>query len=439
MTESTSRGRLTTRIIVVSAVGAAIAAFFALGLHDLLTLEALRAGRDALIATYRANPWAFALGFFALYVLIAALSVPGATAMTIAAGSIFGIPIGVLLVSVASTAGATLSFLLSRHLFRDAVQRRFGARLRTINEGMERDGALYLFTLRLVPAFPFFLVNLLMGLSTLPLRTFWWVSQLGMLAGTFAYVNAGAQLSRVDSASDVLSPAVLGSFALLAVFPWIARLAMRRLAAARAYRGWRRPKRFDRNLVVIGAGAAGLVSAYIAAAVRARVTLVESGAMGGDCLNTGCVPSKALIRSARLAHQMRHADRYGLVASEPRFEFRTLMRQVHDLIAAIAPHDSVERYTRLGVEVIQGHAKLVNPWTVEIGRADGGIQHLTTRGIVIAAGARPTVPHLPGIEESGYVTSDTIWERFARLDSVTRRMVVLGVGFGLVLPTMSLV
>jgi pyruvate/2-oxoglutarate dehydrogenase complex dihydrolipoamide dehydrogenase (E3) component/uncharacterized membrane protein YdjX (TVP38/TMEM64 family) len=428
MTDTPVRSRLAIKAVIVATIAAGAMAFFLLDLDEFLTLDALRSGRDELLAIHLASPWTFMLGFFLLYVLIAALSVPGATAMTIAAGAFFGLLPGAVLVSVASTIGASLSFLVSRHLFRDAVQRRFGDRLRSVNEGIERDGALYLFTLRLVPAFPFFLVNVLMGLSPIPLRTFWWVSQLGMLAGTLAYVNAGTQLASLESASDVVSPPVLLSFALLAVFPWIARFAGRRLAARKIYRPWRRPRRFDRNLVVIGAGAAGLVSAYIAAAVRARVTLIEAGRMGGDCLNYGCVPSKALIRSARLAHQIRHADRFGLVPAEPQFEFREVMQQVRDVIAAVAPHDSVERYTKLGVEVLKGHARLVDPWTVQIAQSGGETRRLTARSIVIAAGARPSVPPLPGIEQSGFVTSDTIWQQFGQLDATPRRLLVLGGG-----------
>ena len=428
MTETPRSPHRARQVILIAAIAAGIAAFFLLDLHEHLTLDALRAGRDELHAAYLTSPWLFALGYFAVYVLVAALSVPGATALTLAGGAIFGVAAGLAIVSVASTLGATLSFLLSRHLFRDAVQRRFGDRLRTINEGIERDGALYLFTLRLVPAFPFFLVNVLMGVSPIGLRTFWWASQLGMLPGTLAYVNAGTQLATVDSAADVVSAPVLLAFGALALLPWVARAVSRRLAARNAYRGWNRPAGFDRNLVVIGAGAAGLVSAYIAAALRARVTLVESGQMGGDCLNTGCVPSKALIRSARAAHQMRHADRYGLPPVEPRVDFPAVMRQVHEKIAAIAPHDSTERYTGLGVEVLRGHARIVDPWTVQVTGSGGEVQRLTTRSIVIASGARPTVPPLPGIETSGYVTSDTIWDRFAGLAQAPRRLLVLGGG-----------
>jgi pyruvate/2-oxoglutarate dehydrogenase complex dihydrolipoamide dehydrogenase (E3) component len=295
---------------------------------------------------------------------------------------------------------------------------------------VHRAGWLYLLSLRLIPVVPFFLINLTMGLTTLSTRTFYVVSQLGMLAATAVYVNAGIQLANLHSLSDVASPALLGSFALLGLFPLVVRRIWRQLERRRAYAPWRgaRPKKFDRNLVVIGAGAGGLVSALIAAAVKARVTLVEAHKMGGDCLNYGCVPSKALIRSAKLAQQMRSADAYGLSPTEPDFDFKQLMQRVNRVIADIAPHDSVQRYTALGVEVLQGYAKITNPWTVEIALNGGGTQRLSTRAIVIAAGAQPVVPPLPGLAEVGYLTSDTLWAHLSTLDSLPKRWVVLGGG-----------
>jgi len=258
--------------------------------------------------------------------------------------------------------------------------------------------------------------------------TFYWISQLGMLAGTIVYVNAGTQLAQLDSLSGILSPALIFSFALLGLFPLLARKAVALIKARRVYARWQKPARFDRNMLVIGGGAGGLVSAYIAAAVNARVTLIETHKMGGDCLNYGCIPSKALIRSAKLAHQMRHAGDYGLISAEPGFSFKQVMQRVHDVIRAVEPHDSSERYTALGVEVLQGYARMIDPWTVEITANDGEVQRLTTRSIVIATGARPFVPPLPGIEEVGYVTSDTLWERFAGLDTPPKRLLVLGGG-----------
>ena len=407
---------------------ALVAGFFASGLHRQLDLDTLKAGMAGFAAWRETSPILVAALYFAAYVAVTALSLPGAAVMTLAGGALFGLGWGLLIVSFASTIGATLAFLVSRHLLRDSVHARFGARLRAIDEGIARDGAFYLFSLRLVPAFPFFLINLLMGLTPIRTRIFYWVSQLGMLPGTLVYVNAGTELGAVDSLAGVLSPGLVASFVLLGLFPLLARWMVERVQARRVYAGWQRPARFERNLVVIGAGAAGLVTSYIAAAVKAKVTLVEAGRMGGDCLNTGCVPSKALIRSARLAHQIRHADRYGLEPGEPEIDFRRLMARVRAVIRKIEPHDSVERYSALGVEVLQGRARIVDPWTVEVALNEGGTRRLSTRSIVIATGARPTVPDLPGLEAVGYLTSDTVWDAFAALDAPPRRLLVLGGG-----------
>ena len=416
------------RIILALLLVLASAAWFVFDLGQYLTLDTLKTQRDAIVAFYHANPLLVLALFFTAYVVLTALSVPGAVILTLAAGAVFGVATGTLLVSFASSIGATLAFLASRYLLHDWVQARFGARLRPVNEGMARDGAFYLFSLRLVPVFPFFAVNLLMGLTPIRTWTYYWVSQVGMFLGTIVFVNAGTQLARINTLSDVASPGLLASFAALGLLPWLGKWIMAAIRRRRVYARWQRPRRYDRNLVVIGAGAAGLVSSYIAATVRARVTLVEASKMGGDCLNYGCVPSKALIKSAKVAQQMRHADAYGLEASEPRFSFRAVMARVNDIIAAVEPHDSVERYTALGVDVVKGYAKVIDPWTVEITREDGAVQRLTTRAIVIAAGAEPLVPDLPGLADSGYLTSDTLWETFARLDTMPRRIAVLGGG-----------
>jgi pyruvate/2-oxoglutarate dehydrogenase complex dihydrolipoamide dehydrogenase (E3) component/uncharacterized membrane protein YdjX (TVP38/TMEM64 family) len=416
------------KLVILAVAAALIVAFFLFDLHHLLTLDGLKSGLDQ-FETWRAEaPVLVGGGFFLLYVVVTALSLPGAAVMTLAAGALFGLFSGLLLVSFASSIGATLAFLVSRYVLRDSVQGRFGDRLKAINQGIEKDGAFYLFTLRLVPVFPFFLINLLMGLTPIRVGTFYWVSQVGMLAGTAVYVNAGTQLAQLDSLSGILSPGLLLSFALLGVFPLVAKKILGVIQARRVYARWPRPARFDRNLIVIGGGAGGLVSAYIAAAVKAKVTLIEAHKMGGDCLNYGCVPSKALIKSAKLANLMRHAGHYGLENASPTFSFRKVMQRVHDVIAAVEPHDSIERYTGLGVEVLQGYAKLVDPWTVEITLNSGGTQRLTARSIVLATGARPFVPPLPGIEDSGYVTSDTLWDEFAKLDEAPQRLVVLGGG-----------
>ena len=416
------------KLVLIVLVGLVVTAFFAFDLDEMLTLQTLKAGQERFAGWQETSPWLVGLGFFALYVTVTSLSVPGAAVMTIAAGALFGLLWGTLIVSFASSIGATVAFLIARFLLRDAVQRRFGRRLKTIDEGIKREGAFYLFTLRLVPVFPFFVINVLMSLTAIRAMTFYWVSQLGMLPATLVYVNAGTQLGQVETLSGILSPGILLSFALLGLFPLIAKRVLDAVKKRRVYAKWEKPTRFDRNLVVIGAGAAGLVTSYIGATVKARVTLIEGNKMGGDCLNYGCVPSKALIRSAKLAHQMRHADRYGLKPVEPAFSFRSVMARIHDIIRAIEPHDSVERYTRLGVEVLQGHARIVDPWTVEVALPGGELQRLTTRSIVIAAGGEPIVPSLPGIDETGYLTTDTLWEAFAARDEVPRRLIVLGGG-----------
>ena len=389
-----------------------------------LTLEQLKASRDALISLYADQPVKTALTFFGVYVLAAALSFPGASILTLAAGAIFGWAMGLLLVSFASSLGALLAFWVSRYLLRDVIEKRFGKLLQPINEGLAKDGTFYLLTLRLVPLFPFWLINLLMGLTTLGARRFYIVSQIGMLVGTAVYVNAGTQLAAIDTAADVLSPGLIASLVLLGVFPLMAKVMVDVLQRRKLYARWPRPARFDRNLVVIGAGAGGLVSAYIAAAVRAKVTLIEGHKMGGDCLNYGCVPSKALIRSAKAMKQLRNAHRLGIREVLGEVDFAGVMRRVHEVIGAIEPHDSVERYTSLGVEVLKGHARITSPWTVEIRQADGSVRTLTTRSIVIAAGASPFVPPIPGLKEAEFLTSDTIWG----LTELPKRLVVLGGG-----------
>ena len=389
-----------------------------------LTLDQLKASRDGLISWYGQYPLGTGLGFFGVYVLATALSVPGATILTLAAGAMFGFGLGLVLVSFASSLGALLAFWAARYLLRDVVQQRFGKWLAPINAGLAKDGVFYLLTLRLLPVFPFWLINLLMGLTTLSARRFYVVSQLGMLAGTAVYVNAGTQLASIQSTADILSPGLLGSFLLLGVFPMLAKWIVGALQRRKVYARWPKPARFDRNLVVIGAGAGGLVSAYIAAAVKAKVTLVEGHKMGGDCLNYGCVPSKALIRSAKAAKQIQGAHKLGIGGAHGTVNFAAVMQRVHDVLGAIEPHDSVERYTGLGVEVLQGHARITSPWTVEVTPADGTTQTLSTRSIVIAAGASPFVPPIPGLKEAGYLTSDTVWG----LTTLPRRLVVLGGG-----------
>jgi len=412
-----------SRILLLVLVVALVALFFIFDLQRFLTLEALKA-QQAAIEAYRSAHPALAVAIYALiYVAVTGLSLPGAAILTLAGGAVFGLLWGTVIVSFASSIGATLAFLAARFLFRDAVKTRFGERLKTIDAGVDRDGAFYLFTLRLVPLFPFFVINLAMGLTTMPAHTFYWVSQLGMLAGTAVYVNAGTQLGRIDSLSGILSPGLIGSFALLGIFPLLAKKIVETVKARKVYAGWPKPKRFDHNVVVIGAGAAGLTTAYIAAAVKAKVTLIEKQRMGGDCLNTGCVPSKALIRSAKLLAHLRRAPEFGIRETAPDFDFADIMERVQSVVRAVEPHDSVERYRGLGVDVVEGEARIVSPWAVEV-KTEQGNRTLTTRTIVIAAGARPVVPPISGLEAIDYLTSDTVWG----LRELPGRLVVLGGG-----------
>lgn len=417
-------GSKARRMIPVAVIAAAAAAFFLLGVDDWLTLDALKARQAQLGAIVEARPGTVMGLFFLAYVLVTAVSLPGAVILTLAAGALFGVWRGTVLVSFASTLGASIACLGARYVLRDWVRSKFGKRLEAIDRGIERDGTFYLLSLRLNPAFPYFLVNLGMGLTRMRLPTYALVSQLGMLPATFIYVNAGTQLARIDSLGDVASPELIGALVLLSLFPLAAKWVTGWLKRRRVYAKWRRPRRFERNLIVIGAGAGGLVTAYIAAAVRAKVTLIEAREMGGDCLNTGCVPSKALIRSARAVHELRSAGEYGLEPVEPKVRFPAVMARVRRIIGEIAPADSVERYTALGVDVRQGYGRLVDPWTVEI---DDG-ERLTARSIVIAAGGEPIVPDLPGLAESGFLTSDTMWNALDGHEDVPARIAILGGG-----------
>jgi pyruvate/2-oxoglutarate dehydrogenase complex dihydrolipoamide dehydrogenase (E3) component/uncharacterized membrane protein YdjX (TVP38/TMEM64 family) len=411
--------RLLLRLAVAAIFAAALAAFFAFDLQAYLDLATLREQRDALLS-WTQDHLLLALGIYmGVYIVMAALSVPGAAVLTLAGGALFGVVAGTLAVSFASTIGATLVFLAARFLFRDAIQRKFRRRLEKINAGVEKDGAFYLLALRLVPVFPFWVINLVMALTPIRTWTYYWVSQLGMLPATVVYVNAGTQLAQVDSVGDILSPGLIGAFVLLGLLPLILRWVLRILQGRKVYAGFAKPKRFDYNLIVVGAGSAGLVSAYIGATVRSKVALIEKNRMGGDCLNTGCVPSKALIRTARLMAEARDSQRYGVRRMEAELDFGDVMERVREVIRKIEPHDSPERYENMGVDVIQAEAKLVSPWEVE---ADG--RRISARSIVLATGAEPLVPPIEGLEKIDYLTSDTLWD----LQELPERLVVLGGG-----------
>ena len=407
------------KLVLLAVIAVLVAAFFAFDLGRYLDLGHLQSQRSRLHDLFAAHPWRVGAAFFAVYVAVTGLSLPGAAVLTLVAGAIFGLGWGTVIASFASTLGASLAFLLARYLARDAVRRRFGGALDRIDGGVRRDGAFYLFTLRLVPVFPFFIINLAMGLTSMRVIVFALVSQAGMLPGTLVYVNAGTRLGEIESLAGILSPALWLSFLLLGVFPLAAKKAVDALRARRIYRGFRRPRRFERDLVVIGAGSAGLVSSLIGTTVRAKVTLVERGEMGGDCLNTGCVPSKSLIRSAKFLSHVARAGEFGIRRADADFDFGEVMARVRRNIERIAPHDSVERYEGLGVECVRGEAFIESPFEVRVGD-----RTITTRTIVIAAGAAPFVPPIPGVEEAGALTSETVWS----LDHLPARLVVVGGG-----------
>ncbi len=412
-----------SKVLLLLVFLAVISLFFIYDLQQYLSLEVLKTQQHAMESYRSEHPALTVLIYMLLYIAVTGLSLPGATILTLAGGAVFGLIWGTLIVSFASTIGATLAFLAARFLFQDTVTTHFASRLKIINQGIERDGAFYLFTLRLVPVFPFFMINLTMGLTTLRLWTFYWVSQLGMMAGTIVYINAGTQLAKIDSLAGILSPALLASFALLGVFPLAAKKIVETIKARQIYRQWNKPKLFDNNIVVIGGGSAGLVTSYIAAAVKAKVTLIEKHKMGGDCLNTGCVPSKALIRTAKHLSHIKRSAEFGIKQADVEFDFAEVMERVQKVIQTVEPHDSIERYTELGVDVLTGEAKIISPWEVQV-QTEGGVKTISTRSIVIAAGARPFVPPIPGLEQVKPLTSDTVW----KLRELPKRLLVLGGG-----------
>ncbi len=396
-----------------------ITSYFYFELDKNLTFAYLKenqADLQGLVRDYK--PWSILI-YIGVYIMATGLSLPGATILTLAGGALFGSLIGTLYVSIASTLGATLAMIMSRLFLQDWVNRKFSKRIESINKGVEAEGAFYLFTLRLVPIFPFFLINLAMGLTKIKTFTFMWVSQLGMLAGTFVYVNAGSQLSTLESASGILSPKVLGSFVLLGAFPLLAKKIHNLIKERKVYKGFKKPKKFDFDMIAIGGGSAGLVTAYISAAVKAKVALIEKDRMGGDCLNTGCVPSKAILKAAKHVYHAKHLESFGAKVSNVEIDFPKVMKRVHQVIKDIEPHDSRERYTKLGVDCFEGHAKIISPWEVEL---NGKI--LSTRNITIATGASPFVPPIPGIENVEILVSDNLWD----ITEQPKELIILGGG-----------
>ncbi|MDD9957930.1 MAG: FAD-dependent oxidoreductase [Gammaproteobacteria bacterium] len=408
-----------TKTAIVVLLVIAIGSYLAFDLGQFLTLEYAQSQLGAILDYKDQNFTSAAFLYFIIYVMVAALSIPGAAILTLIGGAIFGLGWGLLIASFASSIGATLAFLVSRTLLRDWVQSRFGDYLAPINKGIEKDGNFYLFSIRMVPLFPFFMVNLLMGLTPIKTVSFYLVSQLGMLLGTAVYINAGSELARITSLSGLVSGSLIFSFALLGLFPLIARFIVNSVQRNKVMKKFSKPKKFDANVVVIGAGSAGLVASLIVAGAKAKVVLIEKHKMGGDCLNTGCVPSKSLIRSGRIMSYIKRAEEFGIRNASAEIDFARVMERVQDIIKTIEPHDSVERFTSLGVECVAGEAFIESPYCVRVGK-----RLINTRSIIVSTGARPLVPTIPGLEEIDYLTSDSVWE----LRELPKHLVVVGGG-----------
>lgn len=408
-----------TKFIVVALIAIAVFSYITLDLGQYLTLEYAQSQLSSIQDYKNENFAQTALIYFVGYVIATSLSIPGAVMITLLGGAIFGVFWGTVLVSFASSIGATMAFLVSRYLLRDWVEGKFGSYIAPLNKGIERDGSFYLFTIRMVPLFPFFVVNLLMGLTTIRTSSFYIVSQIGMLTSTVVYLNAGSELSQITSLSGLVSAPVLLSVVLLGIFPLGAKLVLNSMLRNRALKSFKKPSSFDANVVVIGAGSAGLVASLITAGAKAKVILIEKHKMGGDCLNTGCVPSKAIIRSGRIMSYIRRAKEFGIEGAQGDVNFSEVMARVQGVIKTIEPHDSVERFTSLGVEVELGDAVIESPYSVKVND-----RTITTRSIILATGARPFVPPIPGLNEIDYLTSDSVWS----LNELPKRLLVVGGG-----------
>jgi dihydrolipoamide dehydrogenase len=388
-------------------------------LSEYLNFEYLKQNKENLTKLYLSNQLQFISYYSLIYIFSTAISIPGATILTIAAGFLFGLPLGVVIVSFCSTIGASLSFLFSRYLFKDYFEKKFSSQLNSINQGIEKDGIFYLFSLRMIPAFPFFLINILMGLTSMKLVHYFFISQIGMLLGTIVYVNAGTQLSNIQSLKDIASPTLLISFSLLGILPLLTKFIISKFKQKKLYSKFQKPKQFEYNLVVIGAGAGGLVTSYIAATVKAKVAIIEKHKMGGDCLNYGCVPSKTLISTAKKIHLQKDFKNFGIKSVKIDFDFKEIMKRITSVIKKIEPNDSIERYTKLGVDCYTGQAKILSPYEVQIND-----KILTTKSIVLATGAEPFIPPIEGIDKIKYHTSETIWN----LKEQPKKLLIVGGG-----------
>lgn len=409
-------------IVFLLVIAAVLFALLWLDLNQLLTLSQLKQQQLDLQQFVDQNPIRTSIIYFLCYVGMATLAIPGALIMTLTGGALFGLMNGVLLVSFASSLGALLAFWIARFLLHDYVQTKYHARLTTINEQIKQQGNSYLLFLRLVPAFPFFLVNILLGLTPIRATSYYLITQIGMLPATLVYVHAGTELAKISDLDGILSWPLLLAFTLLGLLPFISRGIVKLVANHRLYNQWDKPKVFDYHTIVIGAGAAGLVSAYTSATLQAKVALIEPNSMGGDCLNTGCVPSKSILRSAKFVADLHRHEEFGITDANLRLQFPDIMHRVRSKVAAIAPKDSRQRYAELGVDCYQASAHLISPWQVEL--SDSETKKLTAKNIIIASGAHPAVPNIKGIDKIDYLTSDSVWN----LETAPTQLLIIGAG-----------
>jgi pyruvate/2-oxoglutarate dehydrogenase complex dihydrolipoamide dehydrogenase (E3) component/uncharacterized membrane protein YdjX (TVP38/TMEM64 family) len=407
--------KLTRWLIVLSFVVAA-ACFLWFDLEQYLTLEMIQAKSGALRDEVQAHPWWTGSVFFAAYVALTVMSFPGTVVLTLLAGALFGLVGGTLMVSFASNIGALVAMLISRFLLRDWIQRRFNKQIASINRGLERDGAFYLFSLRLIPLVPFVLLNPALGLTRVSMWTFWWTTQAGMLPGHAIYVGAGRQLARIREISDILSPSLIGTLALLAIFPLAATKLLTLYKARKVYKGWQKPKSFEHNLLVVGGGSGGLAAARIAASMKARVALVECERLGGAALHSGSVPARALMRAANMNYALRHGSTLG-IRLRTEVDFAEVMAQVRRTLDEAQEHVTAESCKSTGVEMIRGKAQMTSPWSIQVGD-----RTLCSRAIVIATGSQPVIPPIPGLENVEPLTCEDVWD----LQQRPERLLIMG-------------
>ncbi|MBA3536096.1 MAG: FAD-dependent oxidoreductase [Tatlockia sp.] len=397
--------------------------FFSLRLDKYLTFTSLRENRATLISWTKEHFFMAALLYMSCYTLAVAASVPGAVFLTLAGGFLFGVVFGTVFVIVSATLGATALFFAVRTSFGDWLAKSALSWLGRMREGFQQNAFSYLLMLRLVPLFPFWVVNIVPALLGVDAKTFIITTFFGILPGSIVYVMVGNGLSHVFEANQTPNLGIIFDIKVLLPLLALAALSFIPILYKRV-----NPKEQKKNpktnqikcdLSIIGAGAGGLSVAAVAAQLGLKVVLLESGKMGGDCLNYGCVPSKSLLAAGKIAYQLRHAAQFGISSKGLEIDFKKVMQQVHAVIKVLAKNDSVERFESLGVQVIKAVARFsgVNTLVAQ----DRVIE---ARRIVIATGSSPFKPPIPGLEDTPYLTNETIFN----LTEQPKHLIVIGGG-----------